>query len=198
MVNPAGREEVVTLDIVRPAIPASVVALVTRRESPDRPSQIGEAIVDQIPGGLTVMSTVALATAPGRGRPAQPAGACADTLFPCALQGRAASPEARTRRRSDVAAPRGSGSIRQTCPRREPDDRRRPGARAGETPEPEGTTEPKSSRSVAQDLFRPATGAAGRARFRSARHARGRIVEPAPRRVEGVADRGQQILIRVR
>jgi uncharacterized protein len=67
MVNPAGREEVVTLDIVRPAIPASVVALVTRRESPDRPSQIGEAIVDQIPGGLTVMSTVALGNTPGAG-----------------------------------------------------------------------------------------------------------------------------------
>ena len=65
MVNPAGREEVVTLDIVRPAIPASVVALVTRRESADRPSQIGEAIIDQIPGGLTVMSTVALANTPG-------------------------------------------------------------------------------------------------------------------------------------
>jgi hypothetical protein len=67
MVNQAGREEVVTLDIVRPAIPASVVALVTRRESADRPSQIGEAIVDQIPGGLTVMSTVALGNTPGAG-----------------------------------------------------------------------------------------------------------------------------------
>jgi hypothetical protein len=67
MVNPGGREEVVTLDIVRPAIPASVVALVTRRESADRPSQIGESIVDQIPGGLTVMSTVALGNTPGAG-----------------------------------------------------------------------------------------------------------------------------------
>ena len=66
-VNQAGREEVVTLDIVRPAISASVVQLVTRRESPDRPSQIGEAVVDQIAGGLTVMSTVALASAPGPG-----------------------------------------------------------------------------------------------------------------------------------
>jgi hypothetical protein len=65
MVSPAGREEVVTLDIVRPAIPASVVALVTRRESPDRPSQLGEAIVEQIPGGLTVMNTVALASVTG-------------------------------------------------------------------------------------------------------------------------------------
>jgi hypothetical protein len=65
MVSPTGREELVTLDIVRPAIPASVVALVTRRESPDRPSQLGEAVVDQIPGGLTVMNTVAMASITG-------------------------------------------------------------------------------------------------------------------------------------
>lgn len=62
IVSEGGREELVTLDIVRPAIPASVIALVTRRESPDRPSQLGEAIIDQIPGGLTVMSTVALSS----------------------------------------------------------------------------------------------------------------------------------------
>lgn len=60
-----GTEEVVTVELVRPAIPASVIALVTRRESRDRASQIGEAVLDQIPGGLTVMSTVALAPAPG-------------------------------------------------------------------------------------------------------------------------------------
>lgn len=66
IVSENGREEVVALDIVRPAIPASVVALVTRRESPDRPSQLGESVIDQIPGGLTVMSTVALATGAGQ------------------------------------------------------------------------------------------------------------------------------------
>ncbi len=65
IVGEGGREEVVALDIVRPAISASVVALVTRRESPDRPSQLGESVVDQIPGGLTVLSTVALATGSG-------------------------------------------------------------------------------------------------------------------------------------
>jgi hypothetical protein len=62
ILSEGGREEVVTLEIVRPAIPASVIALVTRRESSDRPSQLGESIIDQIPGGLTVMSTVALAS----------------------------------------------------------------------------------------------------------------------------------------
>lgn len=62
IVSDGGREETVALDILRPAIPASVVALVTRRESADRPSQLGESVLDQIPGGLTVMSTVALAS----------------------------------------------------------------------------------------------------------------------------------------
>lgn len=53
-----GREEVATLEIVRPAIPASVIALVTRKESADKPSQMGEVLVDQISGGLNVMSTI--------------------------------------------------------------------------------------------------------------------------------------------
>lgn len=66
IVSEGGREEIIALDIVRPAIPASVIALVTRRESADRASQIGESVTDQISGGLTVMSTVALATGAGR------------------------------------------------------------------------------------------------------------------------------------
>ena len=58
MLNASGREEVVTLDIIRPAIPASVVALVTRRESADKPSQMGYSLVDQVAGGPAVMSSV--------------------------------------------------------------------------------------------------------------------------------------------
>lgn len=57
-VSPGGREEVVTLDIVRPAIPASVVALVTRKESADKATQLGQVLVDRIAEGLNVMSTV--------------------------------------------------------------------------------------------------------------------------------------------
>jgi hypothetical protein len=53
-----GTEQVVTVDIVRPAIPASVVALMTRRSSADRAAQMGDILVDQIPGGLTVMSSI--------------------------------------------------------------------------------------------------------------------------------------------
>ena len=64
-----GREEVVTLEILRPALPASVVALVTRKESEDKPAQMGESIVDQAPGGLTLLSSVSPAsTAAGAGR----------------------------------------------------------------------------------------------------------------------------------
>ncbi|MCB1505709.1 MAG: DUF459 domain-containing protein [Hyphomicrobiaceae bacterium] len=53
-----GREQVLPIEILRPAIPAAVIALVTRRESPDRASQMGDQVTDQIPGGLTVMSSI--------------------------------------------------------------------------------------------------------------------------------------------
>ncbi len=56
--GPNGSEQVVTVEIVRPAIPASVVALMTRRSSADRAAQMGDILVDQIPGGLTVMSSI--------------------------------------------------------------------------------------------------------------------------------------------
>ena len=56
--NQTGLEEIVTVEIVRPAISADVVALVTRKERPDRPSQMGDVLVDQISGGLTVMSSI--------------------------------------------------------------------------------------------------------------------------------------------
>jgi hypothetical protein len=53
-----GTEQIVTVDIIRPAIPASIVSLVTRKQSADRPAQMGDVLVDQIPGGLTVMSSI--------------------------------------------------------------------------------------------------------------------------------------------
>jgi hypothetical protein len=53
-----GTEQIVTVEIVRPAIPASVVALVTRKSSDDKAAQMGDVLVDQIPGGLTVMSSI--------------------------------------------------------------------------------------------------------------------------------------------
>jgi hypothetical protein len=57
-VGRAGREEVTTIEIIRPAIPASVIALVTRRESPDKLSNLGETLTDTMPGGAVVMSSI--------------------------------------------------------------------------------------------------------------------------------------------
>ncbi len=53
-----GREETFAVEILRPAIPAAVLSLVTRRESSEKASQMGDSVVDQIPGGLTVMSSI--------------------------------------------------------------------------------------------------------------------------------------------
>ncbi len=58
IVSASGREEVLNLDIVRPAIAASVVQLVTRRESADKPAQMGDNLIDQISGGLMLMNSV--------------------------------------------------------------------------------------------------------------------------------------------
>ena len=65
-----GREEMQTVEILRPAIPASVVALMARRESS---GQAGDLLVDQIAGGLTLMSSITPAGNKGRGKlsPAQ-------------------------------------------------------------------------------------------------------------------------------
>lgn len=60
-----GREETQTIELLRPAIPASVVALMARREGS---GPRGDLVVDQIGGGLTLMSSI---TPPGnrdRGR----------------------------------------------------------------------------------------------------------------------------------
>lgn len=58
VVGADGTEQVVTVEIVRPAIPAAIVALVTRKQSADQAAQMGDILVDQIPGGLTVMSSI--------------------------------------------------------------------------------------------------------------------------------------------
>lgn len=58
IVGSGGKEEIVTMEIVRPAISAAVVDLVTRKRSRDRAAQMGDILVDQIPGGLTVMSSI--------------------------------------------------------------------------------------------------------------------------------------------
>lgn len=51
-------DQPVTVEILRPAIPASVVSLLTRRESADKPTHVGDAVMTEILGGLTVVSSV--------------------------------------------------------------------------------------------------------------------------------------------
>ena len=65
MVGASGREEAQTIEIVRPAIPASVVSLMARRESS---GQMGDLLVNQIDGGLTLMSSVTPAGDKGPGK----------------------------------------------------------------------------------------------------------------------------------
>src|SRR4029079_3009853 len=69
-IGAGGREEAVTVDIPRPAIPSAVVALMTRKESSDRPSQMGDVVADDVGDGLVVLSSITPATttgtAPGR------------------------------------------------------------------------------------------------------------------------------------
>ena len=68
-----GREEQVTVDILRPALPASVIALITRRESGDKASQLGETLTDTLSNGLMIMRSVTpSADAAARGTRAAP------------------------------------------------------------------------------------------------------------------------------
>lgn len=67
-VSPAGREETITIDLPRPAIPAAVVQLITRKDTGERASQIGDVLADDIGDGVVVLSSVtAAATGPGGG-----------------------------------------------------------------------------------------------------------------------------------
>jgi hypothetical protein len=52
------REEALTIDIVRPALTAAVLALVTRRDVAERSPVATDGIIDDIGDGLTVMSTI--------------------------------------------------------------------------------------------------------------------------------------------
>lgn len=60
----AGGDEVI-VEILRPAIPASVVSLMARREAG---GQIGDLLVDEITGGLTLMNSVTPSGQKGQGK----------------------------------------------------------------------------------------------------------------------------------
>lgn len=69
-----GAEETVVLDILRPRISASVISLITRRARADKRADIGDTLIDNIPQGLTVMSSItpSLASPGGRRRAISP------------------------------------------------------------------------------------------------------------------------------
>ncbi|MDX2204340.1 MAG: DUF459 domain-containing protein [Hyphomicrobiaceae bacterium] len=63
--GPGGRSETVTLDLLRPAIPGAVVALLNRKDTGERPSQMGDVVADEISGGLVVLSSITPASQTG-------------------------------------------------------------------------------------------------------------------------------------
>jgi hypothetical protein len=65
LIGANGKEETATVEIARPAIPASVVALMARRETA---GQAGDLLVDQIAGGLTLMTSVSPSSKQARGK----------------------------------------------------------------------------------------------------------------------------------
>jgi hypothetical protein len=67
-VGASGREESVTIDILRPAIPAAVIALITRKESSDRASAMGDVVSDDVGGGLVMLDSIAPIGAAGARR----------------------------------------------------------------------------------------------------------------------------------
>ena len=60
-----GREEQVTVEILRPAIPASVIALVTRRESAERATPVGDTVTETLQNGITLMGSLTLSATQG-------------------------------------------------------------------------------------------------------------------------------------
>lgn len=67
-----GKDESITLDIVRPAIPLSVLAVVTRNQSADKPAQMGDTVADTLPTGLVVLRSVTPSSDSGRARATTP------------------------------------------------------------------------------------------------------------------------------
>jgi hypothetical protein len=69
----SGREETVTLELPRPAIPTAVLQLITRKETGERATPMGDALADDVGGGIVVLSSVTpLGGAPGGARKAVP------------------------------------------------------------------------------------------------------------------------------
>ncbi len=66
-----GRDETVTLDLPRPSIPAAVLQLITRRDTGERASPMGDTVADVV-GGVVLQSSIATAAGSGASRKATP------------------------------------------------------------------------------------------------------------------------------
>lgn len=65
VIGAGGREETQTLEVVRPSIPASVVSLMARRGSS---GQMGDLLIDQVAGGMTLMNSITPSGQKGAGK----------------------------------------------------------------------------------------------------------------------------------
>ena len=155
-IGAGGREESVTIDILRPAIPSAVIALMTRKDTGDRPSQMGDVVADEVGGGLVALSSI---TPSGVESGHDPAGHSAkpQPLLHGADQGRATRCRSRGGRTiflGRASIPRSSSSL----PRRHSGCRARPGRdrRAAEESSHLGRSlRPIRKRSMACAAWRP-------------------------------------------
>ncbi len=104
LVGPGGREEIVAVDLLRPSIPATVIALVNRKENADKATQLGDLLIDQIPGGLMVMSSITPATDPASGESRRRLSPTQTPYFRVMVKGERITP--RPGRADDVSWPR--------------------------------------------------------------------------------------------
>ncbi len=63
-----GREEQVTIEILRPPLTQSVIQLMTRRDKGDKPSEVGDTLTDTLSNGLLVMRSVSPSRSGGADR----------------------------------------------------------------------------------------------------------------------------------
>jgi len=122
-----GREETVTLELPRPAIPSAVLQLITRKETGERPSPMGDALADDIGGGVVVLSSVTpLGTDPAGPRKVSPGQPYYQVWF-----------------KGERLPPRPGRSDDMTWPRPDPEIAIEPPPRA-KSPRPPGKTPPRS------------------------------------------------------
>lgn len=65
------RARTIKLTIIRPAIPAAVIDVVTRKQSADRPALLGDSVAQTLPGGASLMSSITPVGVSGGGQRAK-------------------------------------------------------------------------------------------------------------------------------